>query len=69
MLLLNFIELHYDTTGVAVTVNINRIISYERGPGRSYTDLLMEREGMTVRETPAEISQLIIAAQQVSRTL
>jgi hypothetical protein len=68
MLLLNFIELHYDTTGVAVVVNINKIISYERIAGRNYTDLLMEREGMTVRETPAEISQLITAAQQLGRT-
>jgi hypothetical protein len=60
---LNFIELHYDNTGVAVIININRIISYERVPGRSYIDLLLEREGMTVQETSAEISQLIIAAQ------
>jgi hypothetical protein len=66
--LLNFIELHYDTTGIAVTINIKKIISYERVPGRSYTDLLMEREGITVRETPPEISQLISEAQQVSRT-
>jgi hypothetical protein len=61
--LLNFIELHYDSTGNAVIINIDKIISYERVPGRSYTDLITEREGMTVRETPAEISQLIIAAQ------
>jgi hypothetical protein len=61
--LLNFIELHYDNTGVAVIVNINKIISYERVTGRTYTDLLTERENVTVRETPAEISQLIIAAQ------
>ena len=61
--MLNFIELHYDNTGVAVIININRIISYERVPGRSYIDLLLEREGMTVQETSAEISQLIIAAQ------
>jgi len=60
---LNFIELHYDNTGTAVIININKIISYERIPGRSYTDLLLEREGMTVQETPAEISELIIAAQ------
>jgi hypothetical protein len=44
-------------------ININKIISYERAPGRSYTDLLVERENVTVRETPAEISQLIVAAQ------
>ena len=61
--MLNFIELHYDNTGVAVIININKIISYERVPGRSYIDLLLEREGMTVQETSAEISQLIIAAQ------
>jgi hypothetical protein len=66
--LLNFIELHYDTTGTAVIININKIISYERVTGRSYTDLLMEREGITVRETPAEISQLITAAQEPGRT-
>jgi hypothetical protein len=66
--LLNFIELHYDTTGTAVIININKIISYERVTGRSYTDLLMEREGITVRETPAEISQLITAAQQQGKT-
>jgi hypothetical protein len=61
--LLNFIELHHDNTGVKVVVNINRIISYERVTGRNYTDLLMGRESVMVRETPAEISQLIIAAQ------
>jgi hypothetical protein len=61
--LLNFIELHYDSNGAAVIVNINKIISYERVPGRSYTDLVIDRESVTVRETPAEISQLIIAAQ------
>lgn len=66
--MLNFIELHYDNTGIAVVININKIISYERVPGRSYTDLLLEREGMTVQETPAEISQLITAAQQTDRT-
>jgi hypothetical protein len=66
--LLNFIELHYDTTGTAVIININKIISYERVTGRSYTDLLMEREGITVRETPPEISQLISKAQQPSST-
>jgi hypothetical protein len=60
---LNFIELHYDNAGIAVIININKIISYERIPGRSYTDLLLEREGMTVQETPAEISKLIVAAQ------
>jgi hypothetical protein len=41
---LNFIELHYDNTGIAVVININKIISYERVPGRSYTDLLLERK-------------------------
>ena len=61
--MLNFIELHYDNTGVAVIININKIISYERLPGRSYTDLLLERESVTVQEAPAEISRLIIAAQ------
>jgi hypothetical protein len=61
--LLNFIELHHDSTGNAVTINIHKIISYERVPGRSFTDLLTGRENMTVRETPSEISQLIIAAQ------
>jgi hypothetical protein len=66
--LLNFIELHYDTTGTAVIININKIISYERVTGRSYTDLLMEREGITVRETPPEISQLISEAQRPGRT-
>ena len=66
--MLNFIELHYDTTGTAVIININKIISYERVTGRSYTDLLMEREGITVRETPAEISRLIAAAQEPGRT-
>jgi hypothetical protein len=59
----NFIELHYDSTGNAVTINVDKIISYERVPGRSYTDLLTERENVTVRETPLEISQLIMAAQ------
>jgi hypothetical protein len=61
--LLNFIELHYDSTGAAVIININKIISYERVPGRGYTDLVIDRESMMVRETPADISQLIIAAQ------
>lgn len=60
--MLNFIELHYDT-GHAITINVNKIISYARVPGRSYTDLLVERESLMVRESPAEISQLIIAAQ------
>ena len=61
--MLNFIELHHDNSGVKVIVNINKIISYERVTGRNYTDLLMGRESVMVRETPAEISQLIIAAQ------
>lgn len=55
--MLNSIEVHYDNTGTAVIINVNKIISYERAPGRSYTDLLIERESMTVRETPAEISK------------
>ena len=61
--MLNFIELHHDNSGVKVIVNINKIISYERVTGRSYTDLRMGRESVMVRETPDEISQLIIAAQ------
>jgi len=59
--MLNFIELHYDT-GNAITINVHKIISYARVPGRSYTDLVIERESLMVRESPAEISQLIIAA-------
>lgn len=61
--MLNFIELHYNNTGTAVMININKIISYERVSGRSYTDLLLDRESLTVQETPGEISQLITAAQ------
>jgi hypothetical protein len=62
--LLNFIELHHDNTGNAVMISVNKIISYERVPGRSYTDVRIERESLAVRETPTEISQLIIAAQE-----
>jgi len=64
--LLNFIELHYDNAGTSVIINVNKIIFYERVPGRSYTDLLIERESMTVRETPDEISRLIVAAQRAT---
>jgi hypothetical protein len=59
---LNFIELHYDT-GDAIIINVNKIVSYARVPGRNYTDLLIGRESLMVRESPTEIPQLIIASQ------
>ena len=37
--MLNFIELHYDT-GDAIIINVNKIVSYARVPGRNYTERL-----------------------------
>ena len=68
--LLNSIEVHYDNTGTAVIINVNKIIAYEPRPWSELYRLAHrtgKHDGARNACRNIQISQLIIVARSRSR--